>query len=107
MVTLMGCQDIYSHPVMTTKHSSSKVTPTATTLTTMGHMPLGEAAHKTFLAQHLFDKAISISRDAHQLFMELNKNTVSNMCANFDAYLWKLIGFNDVSIEFSKRLFKM
>lgn len=52
-------------------------------------MPLGEAAHETFLAQHLFDQAVSISRDAHQLFMEPSKNTDSNERANFDAYLWQ------------------
>lgn len=87
MDTLTGCRDVYSHPVMTTKRSSSKVTPTATTLTTMGPVPLGEAADKTFLAQHLFDKAVSISRDAHQLFRELNKYTGSNKRTNIDACL--------------------
>lgn len=49
------------------------------------------------LCQHLFDKVVSISRDAHQVFIEVSKNHLKQASKQM----------NSIAVKFSKRIFKM
>lgn len=53
------------------------------------------------LRLYSFDKSISISWDAHRLFIELSERT------NLNANQGKFIGITAVSLDFSKPIFKM